>query len=74
MVSSGLLALLTLQFVKYFLAGSSVLENYYKAYYMARGGLETLLTESNVRGYGFQHDLSQVPSVQANYYDNCADK
>jgi|GEM_PF-5233705 len=73
MVASGLLALLTLQFVKHFLTSSSILDNYYKAYYMARGGLETLLTEGNVRGYGFQHDLSQT-TIQANYYQDCASK
>ena len=73
MVASGLLALLTLQFVKHFLSTSSVLENYYKAYYMARGGLETLLTEGNLRGYGFQYDLSQAPSIQQNYYNKCSE-
>ncbi len=74
MVASGLLALLTLQFVKHFLTSSNVLDNYYKAYYMARGGLETLLTEANVRGYGFQHDLAQSPTVGQNYYSDCTTK
>lgn len=37
MIASGLLAILTLQFVKYFIINSSVLDQYYKAYYMARG-------------------------------------
>lgn len=70
MVASGLLALLTLQFVKHFLTSGSLLDDYYKAYYMARGWLETLLTEANSRGYGFQHDLSQT-TIQTNYYNNC---
>lgn len=73
MVASGLLALLTLQFVKHFLSSSTILDNYYKAYYMARGGLETLLTEANVRGYGYQQDLSKS-SIETNYYANCAGK
>ena len=73
MVASGLLALLTLQYVKHFLASSSTLDNYYKAYYMARGGLETLLTEANVRGYGYQHDLSKTV-IGNNYYKECRTK
>ncbi len=70
MVASGLLALLTLQFVKHFLTSSNVLANYYKSYYMARGGLEAMLTEANLRGYGFQYDLWQT-DIEKNYYDNC---
>ena len=73
MVASGLLALLTLQYVKHFLTSSSVLEDYYKAYYMARGGMETMLTQANHRGYGFQYDLSHSPTLGQNYYNNCAD-
>lgn len=49
MIASGLLAILTLHFVKHFIINSSVLDRYYKAYYMARGGLETMLTEANMR-------------------------
>lgn len=71
MTASGLLALLTLQFVKHFLTSSSTLDHYYKAYYMARGGMEAMLTQSNLRGYGFEYDLSQTPSVIASYYGNC---
>lgn len=73
MVASGLLALLTLQFVKHFLVTANRLDSYYKAYYMARGWLEALLTESHDRGYGFQYDLWQT-TLQENYYNNCSSK
>lgn len=71
MISSGLLALLTLQFVKHFLTSSATLDHYYKAYYMARGGMEAMLTEDNLRGYGFEHTLPDNSSLMMNY-TNCA--
>lgn len=30
-----------------------------------------MLTEANMRGYGFQYDLSQTPSLVRNYYTDC---
>ncbi len=71
MIASGLLALLTLQFVKHFLSSSAVLDHYYKAYYMARGGMEAMLTQANLRGYGFEYNLAGSP-VAANYYSGCS--
>jgi len=67
MISSGLLALLTLQFVKHFLTTSATLDHYYKAYYMARGGVEAMLTEENLRGYGFQYSITDSSPLMANY-------
>lgn len=71
MIASGLLALLTLQFVKHFLSSTAVLDHYYKAYYMARGGMEAMLTQANLRGYGFEYNLADSP-VAANYYSGCS--
>lgn len=72
MVASGLLALLTLQFVKHFISTSTALDNYYKAYYMARGGMEAMLTQANLRGYGFEYNLADTPTLARNYYAGCA--
>ncbi len=51
MVVSSFLVLLTMRYVLSMLSGFTSLTHYYKAYYLARGGMDVLLTQHSYRGW-----------------------
>lgn len=58
MVVSSFLVLLTMRYVLSMLSWFVSLTNYYKAYYLARGWMDVLLTQHSYRGWWYETDLS----------------
>ncbi|MEI7478347.1 MAG: hypothetical protein WCJ81_07920 [bacterium] len=51
MMVSSFIVLLTMRYVLGMFRGYGALTNYYKSYYMARGGMDLLLTQQSYRGW-----------------------
>lgn len=58
MVVSSFLVLLTMRYVLSMLSGFVSLTNYYKAYYLARGWMDVLLTQHSYRWWWYETDMS----------------
>lgn len=54
MVVSSFLVLVTMRYFSHMLTGFTSLTNYYKAYYMARGSMDILLTDQSYRGWWYE--------------------
>ena len=58
MVVSSFLVLLTMRYLLSMIAGFTSLTNYYKTYYIARGGMDVMLTQHAYRGRGYETTFS----------------
>lgn len=58
MVVSSFLVLLTMRYVLSMLSWFTSLTNYYKSYYIARGGMDVLLTQHSYRGWWYETALA----------------
>lgn len=58
MVVSSFLVLLTMRYVLSMLSWFTSLTNYYKAYYLARGGMDVLLTQHSYRWWWYETTLA----------------
>lgn len=62
MVVSSFLVLITMRYFFSMMHGYTSLNNYYKAYYLARGWMDVLVTQHAYRGWGYETQFSWAES------------
>jgi len=63
LLASSLLGILSMNFVQQMMKQSAVVHNYYKAYYLAKAGLEISLTQVANRGVGFEYTIQSGDAI-----------
>jgi hypothetical protein len=63
LLASSLLGILSMNFVQQMMKQSATVHNYYKAYYLAKAGLELSLAQVTSRGVGFEYTISNEDAI-----------
>lgn len=63
LLASALIALLAMNQLTHIMNYGSTVNNFFRAHYLAKGGLEIALTEANLRGAGFEMSIGSGESI-----------
>jgi hypothetical protein len=65
LLASSLIALLTMHQIQNLMSYGATTSNYFRAYYLAKAGLELALTEANIREAGFEMEVLSGDAIVA---------